>query len=73
MMSETIKQNAYSKFLGRFSKFFKELKSEIKKIVWPSRDQVVNNTAVVIAVTLLVGGFIWILDFVLRHIIEIVA
>ena len=44
---------------------FAELKSEIKKIRWPSVKQVVNNTLVVIATVLIVGGIIWIFDFLL--------
>jgi preprotein translocase subunit SecE len=72
-MSEAIKQKGFGNFSQRIKKFFKELKSEIKKIVWPSKVQVVNNTGVVIAAVLLIGGFIWILDFVLRYIFGIVA
>ena len=28
------------------SKFFKEVKSELKKVVWPSGKQVINNTLI---------------------------
>lgn len=72
-MSEAVKQKGFAQAVERVRKFFKELKSEIKKIVWPTRQQVINNTGVVIACVLLVGAFIWILDFVLRHIIELVS
>jgi preprotein translocase subunit SecE len=72
-MSEAVKPKGFAQLFERVKKFFKELRSEIKKIVWPTRQQVVNNTGVVIASVMLVGGFIWILDFVLRHIIEIVS
>lgn len=44
---------------------FAELKSEIKKIRWPTFKQVVNNTIVVIVSVLLVGGIIWLFDFLL--------
>lgn len=49
---------------ARIAKWFRELKSECRKIVWPTRQQTVNNTLVVIACVILVGIFIWILDFV---------
>mgnify|MGYP006069304379 CR=1 FL=1 len=37
---------------SRVSKFVRDQKSEIKKIVWPGKKQVVNNTAVVIGFVL---------------------
>ena len=40
----------------------KSTKSEIKKISWPTRKQLFNNTVVVIACILVVGIFIFILD-----------
>ncbi len=42
--------------------YFKEVKSELKKVVWPSFKQVKNNTLIVIICVLIIGAFIWILD-----------
>ena len=49
-------------FFARIGKWFRELKSECRKIVWPTRQQTVNNTLVVIACVIVVGIFIWLLD-----------
>ena len=49
-------------FFSRIGKWFRDLKSECKKIVWPTRKQTTNNTMIVIAMILVVGVFIWILD-----------
>lgn len=49
---------------NRITGFFKEVKSELKKVVWPGKNQVVKNTLVVIAVVILVGIVIWLLDAV---------
>ena len=49
---------------ARIGKWFRELKSECRKIVWPTRQQTVNNTLVVIASVVVVGVFIWVLDIV---------
>ena len=49
---------------ARIGKWFRELKSEFRKIVWPTRQQTVNNTLVVIACVIVIGIFIWILDLV---------
>ena len=50
--------------IARIGKWFRELKSECRKIVWPTRQQTVNNTLVVIACVIVIGIFIWILDLV---------
>ncbi len=49
---------------ARIGKWFRELKSECRKIVGPPRQQTVNNTLVVIASVIVVGVFIWVLDIV---------
>lgn len=49
-------------FFARLSKWFRELKSELKKVQWPTKKQTVNNTLVVIACVIVVGIFIWIFD-----------
>ena len=43
---------------GKAKEFFKGIKSEFKKIVWPSFRTIVNNTGVVITVTILIGVII---------------
>ena len=43
----------------RAGKWLKELKVELKKVVWPTRSQTINNTLIVIACVLVVGVFIW--------------
>ncbi len=43
-------------------KYFKDARSEFKKVVWPSRKQVFNNTIVVIVSLVVSGIAIWALD-----------
>ena len=56
----------------RFVNFFKDYKSEIKKVVWPSRQTVVRNTIIVLVMCLIVGAYIAILDFGLANLIGLV-
>ncbi len=51
---------------NKFFRFFKEVKSEMKKVVWPSRKQVIKNTLIVIAAVILIGIVIWVLDIVFQ-------
>ncbi len=44
-------------------KWAREMRSELKKVVWPTWKQVVNNTGVVIATVLLVGIVISLFSF----------
>ena len=48
----------------RITRFFKEVKSELKKVTWPSKKQVTKNTLVVIAAVVLIGIVIWVLDLI---------
>ena len=52
-------------FMGKVINFFKEVREELDKVVWPSRQQTIQLTTVVIAVTLAVGGFIGGIDYLL--------
>ncbi|SDA15335.1 preprotein translocase subunit SecE [Ruminococcus sp. YE71] len=47
---------------GGAKKYFKDLRSEIKKVVWPSREKVVNNTGIVIGVMLVCGLLLFAID-----------
>ena len=47
---------------ARVSKWLREMKSELKKVQWPSRKQTVNNTVIVIVCVVIVGLFIWVFD-----------
>lgn len=49
----------------------KDMKGEIKKIVWPSRKTVLNNTVVVIAVMLLSAAVVGGLDYVLMLLVNL--
>ena len=57
---------ANAKKQNRIVRFFKEVKSEMKKVVWPSRKQLVNNTLIVIAVVVLIGVVIAIFDAIFQ-------
>lgn len=51
------------KLSARLGKFWREYKSELKKIVWCPWKQVKNNTVVVVVIVILTGALIGVLDF----------
>jgi len=50
----------------------KDLKSEVKKIVWPTKKQVVNNTVVVMIAMVVTGIFIWGLDSIFMLVFNLI-
>ncbi len=50
------------KFFSKIVKFFRDLKAEVKKVIWPTKKQLINNTGIVILCILIIGAGIWILD-----------
>ena len=52
--------------------WFREMKSELKKVVWPSKETVVKNTGTVLLCSLLIGACIWIFDFVAVSAVQII-
>ena len=63
------KKEAKPGFFSRIGKWFKELRSELKKVQWPTRKQTVNNTIIVILCCIVVGIFIWVFDFVANGVV----
>lgn len=63
-MAEAKKENWFKRTWQRIKKYFRELRSELKKVVWPTPKQVLKNTAIVIGCVVAVGVFIWVFDFV---------
>ncbi len=59
-------------FLKKMIRYFKDLKGEYKKIVWPTKKQVINNTLVVLAAVIIMGVFVAGLDAVLGLIVRFV-
>lgn len=56
----------------KLARFVKDIRSELKKVLWPSRKQVFNNTLTVLITCLILGGVIWILDFALGYLYTLV-
>ncbi len=43
--------------------FFKDFKAELKKVIWPTPKQLVNNTVAVITIVLITALIVFVLDF----------
>ena len=63
-MAEAKKANWFVRAWRAICRYFRELRSELKKVVWPTPKQVLKNALVVLACVVVVGVFIWLFDFV---------
>ena len=57
---------------SKFFSFFTETKQELSRVNWPSRDELVQSTWLVIVVTGILAVFIGAVDFVLAYLVRIV-
>ncbi|MCX5699961.1 MAG: preprotein translocase subunit SecE [Candidatus Omnitrophica bacterium] len=51
--------------------FLKEVKAELGKVAWSTREELISSTMVVIAVTVLLAIFIGVLDLFLSKLVSI--
>ena len=52
--------------------WFREMKSELKKVVWPNKKTVLKNTGTVLLCSLAIGACIWLFDFVSVSAVQII-
>jgi preprotein translocase subunit SecE len=57
-----VEQKKNEKLLKRTARFIREVRMELKKVIWPTREQLINNTIIVFAACILIGAIIWIAD-----------
>jgi preprotein translocase subunit SecE len=51
--------------MNKIIRFFKESFGELKKVTWPSRDEVTSSTKVVLVSTLLIAVVLGLVDFLI--------
>jgi preprotein translocase subunit SecE len=56
--------------MANITGYFKEVKTEMKKVDWPSRKQAGKYALAIIIVSLIAGAFLGVLDFVFTSLLE---
>lgn len=51
--------------------FLESVRSELEKVSWPSRENVIRLTSIVLGISVIVGVYIGIVDLILNRILEI--
>ena len=58
--------------MTRLRRYLEEVWSELKKVAWPTRDQVRNLTVLVFAISFVIGVYITLLDTIFRGFVTVV-
>lgn len=60
-------------FGERIVKFFKDTKAELKKVTWPTREQLIHNTGVIITFIIIVTVILSVLDIGFAKLFELLT
>ncbi len=67
------KPNIFKRAATKVVGFFKGIITEIKKVTWPTKKQVISNTLSVLAFCLVVGAIIWLADLGLGSLMGLIS
>ncbi len=70
MSENTATKNAQE---SKASSFFKGVKAEFNKIVWPTREDVTKQTTAVIIISVIVGALIAVFDYAFGYLINFIT
>ncbi|MBN1412027.1 MAG: preprotein translocase subunit SecE [Spirochaetales bacterium] len=58
--------------MKRIIRFFQESYAELRKVMWPSTEEVISSTKVVLISTLLIAGILGFFDFALKVLMDFI-
>ena len=61
----TVATVAKKKKENRIIRYFKQTRAELKKVTWPTREEAIRLTGIVLAVTVVMAVFLGLLDYLL--------
>jgi preprotein translocase subunit SecE len=56
---------------ARLSAFLKDVRSEMRKVIWPTKVEVQSTTWVVLVTVFLFAGYFWLVDNILGRIVDV--
>ena len=57
---------------SKIVKWFRDMKAELKKVTWPSKKQLINNSAVVIVVEIAAAIVLWVFDTIGSAVVDVI-
>lgn len=62
-MAKTSAQKKQKKKENAVVRYLKETRAELRRVTWPSREEAVNLTVIVVAVTMAMAAFLGVVDY----------
>lgn len=56
--------------MGKITEFFENIKTEMKKVSWPTKDELMGSTGVVMVLWILLSIYIFTSDNILQYIVK---
>jgi preprotein translocase subunit SecE len=60
-------------FFARMGNYFRDVRSEMKRVVWPTRPEIINSSIVVIIALIFFSAFIALTDIVVQQIVTMLG
>ena len=57
---------------NRLSRFWRETVAELRKVVWPTREQAINLTIIVVVVVTAMSAFLGTIDYILAQLVKLI-
>ncbi|MFJ8821617.1 preprotein translocase subunit SecE [Streptomyces sp. NPDC102467] len=57
---------------GRLALFYRQIVAELRKVVWPTRNQLTTYTTVVIVFVVIMIGLVTVIDYGFNHLVKYV-
>lgn len=64
-MTSVLKEN-------RVTKYLREVRAEIRKVTWPSRQEVIRLSAIVLVVLVVMSSFMAIVDYLFSRLMQVI-
>lgn len=72
-MSETNVSVKKKPFFTRLKDYFKSTKADLKKVTWPTKDQLKNNTIIILTFIILMGIFLFAFDSLFGWVVSLLT
>jgi len=69
MMTDTVTEKI--SLVNRISFYIKDVVAELKKVTWAGREELMGSTSVVIVLSLILAGFLLVVDFILARLMKL--
>ncbi|MBU5438658.1 preprotein translocase subunit SecE [Tissierella sp. MSJ-40] len=57
---------------GKMRTYFRGVKAEMRKVIWPTKNELVSYTGVVILISVIIGLVVWALDLGIHRVLSLI-